>query len=108
MKYTAIITMAVLALVAFLLIIVLKEIAQDEEEYFITEEIKSKVIAIREGYKSRPERRKMELESGQSFTIPKAMRDILQIGDSVYKTKGENFYIFVDSKTKERKKVNIR
>lgn len=100
--------MTVLTLVAFLLIIVLREVAQAEKENFIKEEIKSKVISIREGYKSRPERRKMELESGQSFTIPKAMLQKLHIGDSVYKTKDSNFCIFVDSKTKERKKVNIR
>ena len=108
MKHIPKILIGFFVIIAFFGIGIIIKLANMDKEDFLTKEIKSKVISIRQGYKGKPNYKIMELQDGQSFTIPKTMLDILQIGDSVYKTKGNDFYIFVDSKTKERKKVNMR
>ena len=50
----------------------------------------------------------MQLQDGQILPIPEAMNATLQVGDSVYKTKGENFYTVVNAKTKSRKNVEVQ
>ena len=42
----------------------------------------------------------MSLADGQFLPMPEAMNNSLQVGDSIYKTKGENFYTVINFKTK--------
>ena len=42
----------------------------------------------------------MILADGQHLPMPETMNSTLQIGDSIYKTKGEKFYTVINFKTK--------
>ena len=50
----------------------------------------------------------MKLDDGQILPMNEAMNGVLQLGDSIYKTKGEKFYTVVNSKTKSRRKFDVK
>lgn len=50
----------------------------------------------------------MTLADGQYLPMPEAMNNTLQIADSIYKIKGEDFYSVVNSKTKVATKYVVK
>ena len=67
--------------------------------------IKAAVLEIYDGYKGKPNYKKMLLSDSQTLTIPKAMLYKLNIGDSVFKQKDSSYYIFKNNKTNAVVKV---
>jgi hypothetical protein len=108
MKYLPRIIIGLFVALALVGVGIIIQLANTDKEAFLPKEIKSTVILIRQGYKGKPNYKIMELQSGQSFTVPESMLYVLEIGDSVYKNKGEDFYTFISSKTKKIKKVGMR
>ena len=49
----------------------------------------------------------MTLADGQYLPMPEAMNNEVQIGDSIYKIKGDNFYSVVSFKTKIKKQYFV-
>ncbi len=76
-----------------------------KSDWVKNKETKSTIINIYEGYKGKPNYQIMKLLDSQSFTIPKKMIGIVQIGDSVIKEKDSSFYIFILQKSKRSVKV---
>jgi len=50
----------------------------------------------------------MKLDDGQILPMNEVMNGVLQVGDSIYKTKGEKFYTVVNSKIKSRIKFDVK
>jgi hypothetical protein len=75
-------------------ILILKLAYNGKKEWVENTEIQSKIVDIYQGDKGKPNYQIMKLESKQTFTIPKIMLGKLTIGDSVFKHKGDNFYMF--------------
>lgn len=55
----------------------------------------------------KPYFKNMTLADGQYLPMPEAMNNELQIGDSIYKIKGDNFYSVVSFKTKIKKQYFV-
>jgi len=49
----------------------------------------------------------MRLDDGQILPMPETMNGVLQIGDSIYKKKGESFYTVVNSTTASRTNFDV-
>jgi hypothetical protein len=82
-------------LMAILFTILILKLAFDgKKDWVENTSIQSKVVDIYQGDKGKPNYQIMKLESQQSFAIPKIMLDKLQIGDSVFKNKNDDFYMF--------------
>lgn len=79
------------------------KLADDSKNNWIkNKSTNSKVINMYNGYKGKPNYQVMLLADSQRFTIPKGLLNKLQIGDSVFKQKDSNFYIFTLQKTKQK------
>lgn len=50
----------------------------------------------------------MVLSDGQYLPMPEAMNNTLQVGDSIYKSKGEAFYTIVSAATKSVTKIELK
>lgn len=56
----------------------------------------------------KPYFKNMHLADSRYLPMPEAMNTVLQIGDSIYKNKGEKFYTVVNSITKSRKNFDVK
>lgn len=50
----------------------------------------------------------MKMDNGRVLPMPEAMNTVLQIGDSIYKSKGEAFYTIVNPTIKTPKKFEVK
>lgn len=50
----------------------------------------------------------MILDDGQVLPMPEAMNGILQVGDSIYKIRGQSFYTIVNSKNNARTRFDVK
>jgi hypothetical protein len=87
-------------------IFILKLAYDGKKDWVENTAIQSKIVDIYQGDKGKPNYQIMKLESNQSFAIPKNMLSKLQIGDSVFKNKKDDFYTFKLLKNKELIKSN--
>lgn len=93
----------------FSLFIVIAILSQNKsyKEAVLNEDGHGIVKLIRDAQEGRPVNYKIiELENGETFKISKSLVETVNIGDSVYKNKGEEFYTIVNYKTKESRKIN--
>ena len=58
--------------------------------------------------KRKPYFKDMKLDDGRWLPMPEEMNPILQIGDSIYKNKDEDFYTIVNAKTKKRTNFEVK
>ena len=58
--------------------------------------------------KRKPYFKDMKLDDGRWLPMPEEMNSILQIGDSIYKNKNENFYTIVNPNTKKRTNFEVK
>lgn len=70
-----------------------------------TVSLKNKVVDI-SFEKRKPYFKDMKFDDGRWLPMPEEMNGILQIGDSIYKNKDEDFYTVVNATTK--KKINFK
>ena len=50
----------------------------------------------------------MTFADGQYLPMPEAMNNLLKVGDSIYKNKGEDFYTIVSAITKVTTKFSVK
>lgn len=50
----------------------------------------------------------MQLTDGQILPMPEAMNNLVKIGDSIYKNKGDSFYVVINNKTKTKTKFAVK
>lgn len=94
-------------LIAIIFTIVILKLASDgKKEWVDNIAIQSKIVDIYQGDKGKSNFQIMKLESKQTFAIPKKMLGKLEIGDSVLKSKDDNFYLFKTLKNNELIKYN--
>lgn len=80
--------------------LVLKSQGNDEKEQLIKDIVLKTVVTNITFDSHKPYFKDMTLADGQSIPMPETMNKTLQIGDSIYKTKGGNFYTVINLKTK--------
>ncbi len=56
----------------------------------------------------KPYFKEMKFDNGETLPMPEEMNSILQIGDSIYKNKGEGFYTIVNATKKTRTKFAVK
>ena len=56
----------------------------------------------------KPYFKEMKFDDGKTLPMPEEMNGILQIGDSIYKNKDEDFYTIVNPTTKTRTKFAVK
>lgn len=96
-----------LSIFAFIFLII-KNIGSNEKEILI-QNIALKTIVTNINFDPhKPYFKDMTLADGQYLPMPEAMNKILQIGDSIYKNKGETFYTIVSATTKTITKVQVK
>lgn len=78
------------------------------EEVMLNREGNGKIKLIREAQQGRKVSYKvLELENGDTFIISNSLVETVNIGDSVYKIKGEKFYNLVNFETKAVRKIEM-
>ena len=98
----------VFASVATVFFFAIRKMSSTEKENII-KNISAKTTVVKILTDShKPYFKDMQLQDGQILPILEIMNAELQVGDSVYKTKGENFYSIVNAKTKSRKNVEVQ
>ena len=79
---------------------VLKNQSEDEKDLLI-KNIELKTVATNITFDThKPYFKDMTLADGQFLPMPETMNKTLQIGDSIYKNKGEKYYTVINFKTK--------
>jgi hypothetical protein len=97
-------------IVLFMLIfgVMVLKLNDGHQEVILNREGNGKIKLIREAREGRKVSYKvLELENGDTFLINKSLVETVDIGDSVYKNKGEEFYNIVDAETKEIRKIDM-
>lgn len=56
----------------------------------------------------KPYFKEMKFDDGKTLPMPEEMNGILQIGDSIYKNKDEDFYTIVNATSKTRTKFDVK
>ncbi|MEO7046989.1 MAG: hypothetical protein ABI091_16930 [Ferruginibacter sp.] len=69
--------------------------------------LKNKVVDIY-NEKRKPYFKEMKFDDGRTLPMPEEMNNILQIGDSIYKNKGEGFYTIVNAVTNKRSNFDVK
>ncbi|MEO5943892.1 MAG: hypothetical protein ABIP30_02730 [Ferruginibacter sp.] len=69
--------------------------------------LKNKVVDIY-NEKRKPYFKEMKFDDGRTLPMPEEMNNILQIGDSIYKNKGEGFYTIVNAVTNKRLNFDVK
>jgi len=91
----------VLCLAAFAIIFLyLKNIGSNEKDEIVKNTTLRTVVTNITVDTHKPYFKDMALADGQFLPMPEAMNSTVQIGDSIYKIKGEKFYTVVNFKTK--------
>lgn len=112
-KYKPKITFTQIMLITFALVgggfyLMIKNMGADEKTNIIQNvSLKNTVTAITFD-PHKPYFKSMTLDGGQHLPMPQGMNDVLQIGDSVYKNKGEAFYTVVSLKANMRTKYDVQ
>jgi len=112
-KYKPKITFLQIMLTTFVLVgggfyLMIKNMGADEKENLVQNiQLKNTVTAITLD-PHKPYFKSMTLDGGQYLPMPQAMNDVLQVGDSVYKKKGETFYTVVSLKSNTRTKYEVQ
>lgn len=108
MKLQTKLIISVVILFGFIFIFGVFTINKEYEKTILKEEGNGKVKLIREARQGRKVTYKiLELEDGNTFKIDNSLVETVNIGDSIYKIKGENFYNLIDSKTKKIRKIEM-
>ena len=80
--------------------LVLKSQGNDEKEKLVNNLALKTVVTNITFDPHKPYFKDMTLADGQYLPMPETMNSKLQIGDSIYKNKGDEFYIIINFKTK--------
>ena len=86
----------------------IKSIGGDERERIIKNITLQTTINTITFDKHKPYFKYMTLADSQYLPMPEAMNNTLQIGDSIYKNRGENFYTVINAKTKTISKYEVK
>ncbi len=111
-KYNPKISFTQIMLIVFGLVVggfylLIKSLGSDEKENIVQQiNVKSTVADITFD-PHKPYFKYMTLGDGQYLPMPEAMNATLQVGDSLYKNKGENFYTVVNRTTKIKTKYSV-
>ncbi len=88
--------------------LVLKSQGNSEKENLV-KNVQLKTVVTNITFDShKPYFKDMTLADGQYLPMPEAMNTTLQIGDSIYKNKGDEFYTVVNAKTKDITKIAVK
>ncbi len=98
-----------ICLTAFgIIFVILKSFGSDEKQKLI-QDISLKTVVTKITFDThKPYFKDMQLADGQNLPMPETMNGVLQIGDSIYKIKGENFYTVFNPITKMRRKFEVK
>ncbi|MBC7485989.1 MAG: hypothetical protein H7282_04485 [Cytophagaceae bacterium] len=111
-KYKPKISFTQIMLITFALVgggfyLMIKNMGADEKTNIIQNvSLKNRVTAITFD-PHKPYFKSMTFDDGQHLPMPEAMNKVLEVGDSVYKNKGDSFYLLVNSKTRLKTKYSV-
>lgn len=87
----------------------IKKLGSEQKTNIIkTFSLQNRVTDIYVSDKRKPYFKEMKFDDGKSLPMPEKMNGILQIGDSIYKNKGEDFYTVVNATTKTRTNFKVK
>ena len=112
-KYASKISFFQIVLFAFILIcggfwfFIHKMSSSEKNNIIQTVSLKNTVADIY-NEKRKPYFKEMKFDDGRTLPMPEEMNNILQIGDSIYKNKGEGFYTIVNAVTNKRSNFDVK
>ncbi len=86
----------------------IKSIGSDERQQIINNVTLKTTVTNITFDTHKPYFKDMTLDDGQTLPMPETMNNTLQIGDSIYKNKGEDFYTVVNAKIKSSIKYEVK
>ena len=86
----------------------IKNLGSDEKQNIIENVTLKTTVANISLDSHKPYFKDMTLADGQHLPMPEAMNTTLQVNDSIYKNKGENFYTVINAKTKIASKYEVK
>ncbi len=102
------IIIAVFAVIMAALFFTIKNMGKREKALMIKDVALRSVVKAITGDAHKPYFKDMHLADGRYLPMPEAMNESLQIGDSIYKNAGDNFYTVINSKTKAATKYPVK